>query len=287
MLEAARRARTPLREAAPRVAAFLRGELNDDGGGKNRAGRSDIYYTVFVLEGLLALGVDPAYGAVRRYLANFADGGGLDLVKTACLVRCWAAMPEGAPAAGRAEKLLQQIESHRTPDGGYNSLPGSPHGTAYHALLALGAYQDLGRTPPGAEGLLGCLQGLRAGDGAYANSAGLAFGTTPATAAATTLMQELRVPVEREVVSWLIARCRSQGGFLATPASPLPDLLSTATALHALAGLGVELGPIREPCLDFLDSLWTGGGFCGHWADDMADSEYTFYALLALGHLST
>ena len=67
---------------------------------------------------------------------------------------------------------------------------------------------------------------------------------------------------------------------------PVPDLLSTATALHALAGMEVSFEPIKERCLDFVDTLWTGKGFCGHWADDVVDTEYTFYALLALGHLS-
>ena len=44
---------------------------------------------------------------------------------------------------------------------------------------------------------------------------------------------------------------------------------------------------LREPCLDFVDSLWTNrGGFFGTWADDTVDCEYTYYALLALGHLS-
>jgi hypothetical protein len=49
----------------------------------------------------------------------------------------------------------------------------------------------------------------------------------------------------------------------------------------------VPIGGLREPCLDFVDSLWTNrGGFYGTWADDAADCEYTYYALLALGHLS-
>jgi hypothetical protein len=44
---------------------------------------------------------------------------------------------------------------------------------------------------------------------------------------------------------------------------------------------------MRERCLDFIDSLWTNkGGFHGHWADDDLDAEYTFYGLLALGHLA-
>jgi hypothetical protein len=38
--------------------------------------------------------------------------------------------------------------------------------------------------------------------------------------------------------------------------------------------------------VDFVDTLWNGKGFCGSWADDTVDSEYTYYALLALGHLS-
>ena len=66
----------------------------------------------------------------------------------------------------------------------------------------------------------------------------------------------------------------------------MPDLLSTATALHALASLGVDFSPTVEPCLNFVDTLWTGRGFCGHWADEIVDCEYTYYALLALGHLS-
>ena len=42
-----------------------------------------------------------------------------------------------------------------------------------------------------------------------------------------------------------------------------------------------------ERCLDFVDSLWNAdGGFHGNWTDDYLDCEYTFYGLLALGHLS-
>ena len=62
--------------------------------------------------------------------------------------------------------------------------------------------------------------------------------------------------------------------------------MSTATALHALASLDVSFLALRDRCLDFIDSLWTGRGFCGHWQDDEIDCEYLFYALLALGHLS-
>ena len=59
-----------------------------------------------------------------------------------------------------------------------------------------------------------------------------------------------------------------------------------STALHALAGQHVSVAHLKDKTLDFLDTLWTGTAFCGNWADDEPDCEYTYYALLAMGHLS-
>ena len=133
-----------------------------------------------------------------------------------------------------------------------------------------------------------CLKFLETPDGAWANARGLHIGSTNATAAAVTLLHQIGVPVNATVGDWLLAQAHPDGGFRAMPAAPLPDLLSTATTLHALACLEREVPKaIRERCLDFIDTLWSAeGGFHGHWADDHLDAEYTFYGLLALGHLS-
>jgi prenyltransferase beta subunit len=95
------------------------------------------------------------------------------------------------------------------------------------------------------------------------------------------------MPVAASAGRWLLGQIDPQGGFRAMPKAPIPDLLSTATALHALACLEIPLpSDAKEATLDFLDTLWTAdGGFHGHWADDSLDAEYTFYGLLALGHL--
>lgn len=67
----------------------------------------------------------------------------------------------------------------------------------------------------------------------------------------------------------------------------MPDLLSTAVGLHCLDGLQFPLANVQDACLDFIDSLWTAeGGFHGTWDDEVLDIEYTYYGLLALGHLS-
>ena len=127
---------------------------------------------------------------------------------------------------------------------------------------------------------------LQTEDGAFANEQSLRIGTTPTTAAAVTLKRHIELPLPDNVGDWLLQRFHPEGGFLALPNAPMPDLLSTATALHALSGLHVSIDPVKEKCLDFIDTLWTGEAFCGYWADDVVDCEYTYSALLALGHLS-
>lgn len=283
MLQVARLSPKLLGDAAELVEAFLRSQLNPDGGFRDRAGESDLYYTVFGVEGLIALRAALPVAEAAPYLRAFGTGEGLDFVHLACLARCRAGLAKGWDGSDVAARL----EAYRTPDGGYNPVAGATHGTAYGAYLALGAYQDASAAMPDPERLLESLSGLRANDGGYGNLPGAAAGVTTATAATVTVMRQLGVTPPAELAEWLLARCLPTGGFFALPGAPIPDLLSTATALHALAGMQVPLAGLREPCLDFVDSLWTNrGGFFGHWSDETIDTEYTYYALLSIGHLT-
>lgn len=287
MLQVARRAPRLLGESADLVRRFLHSQINADGGFRDRAGTSDVYYTVFGLQGLTALDAGVPLTAVTGYLTSLGTGERLDLVHTACLARCWATLPPAEKSETPRDKLLRHVATFRSADGAYDIEPGSTHGTLYGCFVALGAYEDLDASLPEPAAVLACVERLRAGDGGYANGDGLPLGLAPSTAAAIALLRSLGQPVPPELGPWLLARHHTEGGFFATPAAPLPDLLSTATALHALNSLGTELDSLREPCLDFINSLWTNrGGFYGSWTDDAVDCEYTYYALLALGHLS-
>jgi prenyltransferase beta subunit len=285
MLQVARLAPTQLGESRELVVRFLHERMNPDGGFQDRSGASDLYYTVFGLDALVALQADLPVAQTSAYLARYGDGATLDFVHLACLARAWAALRprhDEVPAAA-----LNRLEAFRSADGGYAHTPRAAHGTVYAAFLALGAYEDLGAEPPARGRILDSVMALRATDGSYANQPGLQSGTTTATAAAVMLLRRLDAPVEREVSVWLLDRCHARGGFFASRDTPIPDLLSTATALHALSALHVPLGGLQEPCLDFVDSLWTNrGGFHGSWVDEALDCEYTYYGLLALGHLS-
>ena len=287
MLQVARLAPKVLGESASLVEKFLRGQMTAQGGFADREGRADLYYTVFGLEGLSALRADLPQEPAARYVAAFDSGEGLDFVHLCSLARCGANLSRDAIPQEVKPAIASRIERFRTPDGGYHGAPGKADGSAYGALLAWGAYADLGLPMPREEALGSSLMRLQLQDGAFVNEPGMVEGTTTATAAAVTLCRHLGLPHHPGTGGWLLQRLHAGGGFLATPRAPLPDLLSTATALHALVSLEVSIGHLRDLCLDFVDSLWSAdGGFHGHWADDDLDVEYTSYGLLALGHLS-
>lgn len=286
MLQVARLAPTQLDDASDKVVQFLRSRMHEDGGMMDRSGDSDLYYTVFGLEGLIAMQSPLPEDRVRRYLQGFGDGEALDFVHRCCLARCWASIKCEGLSSDTARTLAAGIEGCRSADGGYAAAPSSKGGTVYHCFLAVGAYQDLGLSLPEPARLGDCAHGLRSDDGAFGNGPGMPVGTTPATAAGVTLLRQLELPVPAEAGEWLLERFHSAGGFVAVPGLDMPDLLSTATTLHALSGMKVSFDPLKERCLDYVDSLWTGKAFCGNWMDDGQDCEYTYYGLLALGHLS-
>ena len=307
MLQVARLAHRVLGDSASSVRDFFLRQQSDDGGFIDRNGRSDLYYTVFGLEGLIALNIpvmespgskkaiENSTSRAREYVLSFAEPGKLDFVHLCCLARAWAAVTNLRATQSilpARDELLQRIASYRSVDGGFNPVIGSSSGTAYGAFLGLGAYQDLQVQIPEPGKLSRSLQSLEAADGGWTNerpnqSVLNVRGATNAAAAAIAILRNLGAQIPAGTGEWLLSQAHPQGGFLAVPNAPMPDLLSTATALHSLSALQVPFKPIQETCLDFIDSLWTNeGGFHGHWGDDHLDCEYTYYGLLALGHLS-
>jgi hypothetical protein len=286
LLQVARLAPRLLADSTDLVRAFYARQFDENGAAVDRVGRPDLYYTIFALVGAQALDAPVPIDRVRAWLATFDNGAALDFVHLGALARCWAAT--GGTPARLTRDLLTRLESYRQPDGGYHSNPNAGFGTAYDAFVALGAYEDLGATPPRPLDLLRSLKHLETSDHAWSNAPNQTFGSLNATAGAVTLIRHLGFPVNPAVGDWLLEQLHPAGGFLAVPGAPLPDLLSTATALHALASIERRIpSAVHERCLDFIDTLWDAeGGFHGHWADDCLDAEYTYYGLLALGHLS-
>lgn len=294
MLQVARLARRSLGDSAALVAGFLESLRLPSGGYANRGGGQDLYYTSFALDALIAVDALPAGEEAERtrgYLSGFGAGRDLDFVHRCCLARAWASQPAGACPCETLEALRAGVAGQRAADGGYASRAGASRGTAYGCFLAVNAYADLGvplsESGDEADAIAASLAAVRATDGGWSNEPGQSEGSTTATAAAIATLRNLGRPVPSEAGTWLLSRWHPAGGFTAAPEAPIPDLLSTAVALHALDALDVPWRHHRDGVLDFLDSLWTAAGaFHGSWADDEADAEYTFYGLVALGHAS-
>ena len=286
MVKALSCSKVVLEDSISPVINFLTAGINPDGGFRGRDEQSDLYYTVFGLEALLTLGAPFSQDRTFTFLQKFINPKSLDLIHLASLIRCYANLSDNGIEKELHDKFINNLEKFHSADGGYANNTGVDNGTIYGCFLALAAYQDLQIDMPEYTTVIECIQALSAADGGFSNNSEIQTGSTNATAAAMMVLHHLNQPVNKKVADWLFSQCTSSGGFLAIPKAPIPDLLSTATALHALVITGFEIDTIKEKCLDFIDSLWCGkGGFYGNWADTILDCEYTYYGLLALGNL--
>jgi len=287
------KARRLLDDSADSVRCFVLNQQDADGGFCGRSRNSDLYYTVFAMEILIALECPAPIERVHAFLRTFDHGQALDLVHLASLARCWADL---ADCTGRSvdthvqEGMIQRMQGLRCSDGGFSTNASDIHGNAYGCFLALTMCQDLGIDLPEPELILKCLKSLATDDGGFANMPNSMLATTPSTAAALCVHHILGHALPEDPAVWLMHRIHSQGGFCAIAGEGrlnLPDLLSTATALQALSYSRLPLQQPSARHLDFLDSLWDPrGGFGANWADPAIDCEYTYYGILSLGHLA-
>jgi prenyltransferase beta subunit len=252
----------------------------------DRGESPDLYYSVFGIDALLALDESLPLDRLLPYLQSHGDGAALDFMHLTCLARCWARMPDTAIPGDVQSNVLAHIESYRTANGGYHTVRDADSGSVTGIYLAFAAYQDMQRDVPDPQRVLASLESLRTPDGGYANEPGMAAGTTLSTAGTLILQHSLGAPPDTAAADWLWRQTGPTGGFLASPATPMPDLLSTATAVYAARVLERDVDTLRDGSVIFTESLQDDtGGYAGHWLESRPDCEYTFYALLVLGCL--
>ena len=284
MIQAAVNAGGILGESSPLVADFLRTQINTDGGFTDRFGRSDIYYSVFGLSGLSALRDDGDLCNCYEFVHRLHPEELSDLVHLSAYIRCCTILEINRDET--SSPYAELINNFRAEDGGFSDRPRLARGNIYSCFLALGAYQDLAISMPGEQGMLNCLRSLQLANGGFKNQGNASTATVPATAAALSIFHYLKRSADNRHLHWLRQQYRA-GGFPAAEGVPLPDLLSTATAIHALALHSIDLADIKESTLDYVDTLWSSqGGFYAGRFDETLDCEYTFYGLLTIGNLA-
>lgn len=288
MLQVARLAPKLLGDSTELVADFFRSQHHPSGGFCDREGKPDLYYSTFGIAGYMALQLPLPVESIASYLnSQHHRIEELNLIDLSCLARCWAFLPKNLWPEDLAARTIARMEQFRAQDGGFFTDPGESCGSLYGCFVALGLAQDIGHSLGSEAQMLECIRGRLSSDGGYSNSPDLPFGLVPTTAAAAALFRHLGSNEGNNVRDWLLSQMHQEGGFCVGEGIVMPDLLSTATALHALSTTTFDLGLIAEKNLDYLDTLWTArGGFVGSWEDDALDIEYTYYGLLSLGHLS-
>ncbi len=263
------------------VVDFVGAQQIENGGFHGRSSEADIYYTFFAMSIMAAIGGVVNMESLAGYLESFGDGRELDFVHLACLIRCRAIM--GDVESEVVKRQLKLIEEYRAGDGGYQqSGKGAIRSSVYACFIAWLVYRDVKRDMPDQDGVMSCMETFRLADGGYVNDLSVRSGSTTATAAAMVLLCEFGLLVGDDTVTRLLSRMVVEGGFLACETTPMPDLLSTATALYALRRVGYDMGDGMDVHHDYVASLWNeDGGFAGNALDGVSDCEYTYYALLA------
>jgi hypothetical protein len=259
-------------EALALMRQFVQERMTANGVFVDRSGKEDIYYTSFGLLLSHVLGVSRNCEAARLWLDRI-DADALDMVHYAAYVR---ARMINEWEQSKIEFLLKNIKRKAIrPLSSFAVVPNSDAESPYAQFILYSLCEDTGNTPPNA-----CLSAYCSDSGGYANTRN-GNPSTNATAAALMVAGQSKGYLFMRDVEWLRDEQKSNGGWCAEQHTPLPDLLSTATALFTLHCYGIKP---RYSATDFIEGHWLdNGGFAATLLEDESDVEYLFYGLLALG----
>lgn len=284
-------------ESRERHRAFVLSRQNPDGGFSGREGGSDLYYTAFAVRSLAVLGVitEADCGGIARYLQSCQrmQVTVIDLVSwlyCALVVQAVAGIDVLADFdANWPGRLAGLLESFRTQDGGYAKTHEGALGSTYHSFLVALCYELIGQPLPNPGRLVQFVFDRQRDDGGFVEIAPMKRSGTNPTAAAAAILNihgALDAELRDDVAAYLREVYGSEGGFQANTRIPFADGLSTFTGL--LTAQDLKLFDLVDPprVVEFVRSLeLPAGGFRGAAWDEVADVEYTFYALGILGLL--
>ena len=284
-----------------RHTAWILARQNPDGAFANRRGNSELYYTTFALRSLSALNALNTDVALRaqvylRTLLNEAPAARIRQPKGAfsdavMAASWWDALAlceeSGAASFSDAEKqtardaTTARLDALRRDDGGWAKTDSDACGSLYHTFLAACAYMRMGVELPRPERGRELLRSLTQSSGGFLENRYSKKPGTNGCAAAIALSVILEDPVDPEPhASFVASMFSGEGGFYATPAAPIADLLSTYTALFTLKMLGKLDARYVDGALRYARELeHAEGGYAGFALERISDCEYTFYGL--------
>jgi geranylgeranyl transferase type-2 subunit beta len=268
--------------------AYFLAALDQNGGFRGRKGNGDLYYSAFALRGLFLLGMLDDDDLIFR-VTDFLNGqqhrrdlSPADILSwTFCASLICTVKGKALPPDHVMTQNLRW-ERFRRCDGCFATSEKSAFSSTYTTFLTAILYELLGETERIQSIPVAPILERQRADGGFVELPPLQHSGTNPTAAAVGLLTLLEVPLpEKQKTVDFLCRCQqSTGGFQAHARIPIPDLLSSFSALMALHDLGAA-DRVNYPALrNFATSLRSpDGGFFGVPLDQQSDVEYTFYGM--------
>ena len=275
-------------ERRDKLRAYYLAALDHNGGFRGRKGIGDLYYSAFAIRGLFLLGVlddENLLPCVAEFLEDQFHREDLsppDLLSwTFCAtlvhtVRGTELLPE------QITTLLNRWERFRCSDGCFAASEKSAFSSTYTTFLTAIFYELLGEPERSQSIPVKPILERRRSDGGFVELPPLQYSGTNPTAAAVGLLTLLEVPLpDKEKTVEFLCRCQQQtGGFQAHARIPIPDLLSSFSALMTLHDLNAIDCVNHSALRSFVSSLRSSdGGYFGMLLDQQSDVEYTFYGM--------
>ena len=245
---------------------FVSSLQNADGGFSDRAGHSDLYYSLFAHFVLKGIRRTDHQKKLKCFVAERGKSKGNQLVDFCCLAIL------NKELKGNYFRGLKYLFS-ALKCSVVKSYGGSDVYPYFLLLLTLDVH--------GFNNRLARYFARRF----YRDEAVLQGLPCPALAAQIVFQNQLGRDVRGDC-KLLTSYFDGQSGFKVFPDAVAADLLSTSVALFALKTCNFDSALFAPVCLQFIDNNFREGAFLSGDGDENRDSEYTFYGLLALGALA-
>lgn len=267
------------KEALDRIIGFIESQRTEEESFINKSGKADLYYTLFGWMLSYILGIRLNAEKAGLYL-NKQKIESLDLIHYAAYMRCRMILrlqERGKVKFALTSLLPTKIKNLQE----FNGLPHNDPKSPYTQFIRLSLQEDIRHRVSDKKNIIDSLATYHVSGGGFMNTTDGLTATTNATVAALAVTGQLVGYKENADVHYLRDLQESSGGFGAAEASPIPDLLSTATSLFMLSCYKIQP---KYSARDFIEGHWLeSGGFSATLLEDKSDVEYTFYGLLALG----
>jgi geranylgeranyl transferase type-2 subunit beta len=282
-------------ERRDELRAYFLAALDSNGGFRGRKGIGDLYYSAFALRGLFLLGMADDEKLLHQ-VADFLDEqqrrenlSPADILSWTFCATIVHTVRETELPAEQIAALLHRWERFRCSDGCFAATEKSSHSSTYTTFLTAVFYELVGESERSLTIPVQPILDRQRSDGGFVELPPLMYSGVNPTAAAVGLLSLLEVPLpEKEKTVDFLCRCQlPTGGFQAHARIPMPDLLSSFSAVMALHDLDAIDQVNRSALRSFAAGLHSpDGGFFGLPCDQQSDVEYTFYGMALEAMLS-